>query len=77
MINPPDELLADLQSALPPEQQVTSPPPTSAASDHRANGHAQFDDHFYDRTSHDDPTRASVTSAGTVWKKMGEGGGGG
>lgn len=66
MINPPDDLLADLQSALPPEQQVTSPPPTSA-SGHKSNGHAHFDqEHFYDRTSHDPPARASVTSAGTV-----------
>lgn len=59
MINPPDELLADLQSALPPEQQVTNPPPSSAGS--QANGHAYMDDHFYDHTSHAPPERASVT----------------
>lgn len=63
MINPPDDLLADLQSALPPEQQVTSPP----SGEGRANGHAHLDeDHFYDRTMHDNPERASVASTSTV-----------
>ena len=68
MINPPDDLLADLQSALPPEQQVTCPAPTSpSGSGHKSNGQAHLDqDHFYDRTSHEGPARGSVTSTGAV-----------
>ena len=77
MINPPDDLLADLQSALPPEQQTQSPLPSangaalSASSElsHSnggppVNGH----DHLYDRTEHSGmnvhvpPERASVAS---------------
>ena len=67
MINPPDDLLADLQSALPPEQQQgQSPLPSSSAaatslgSSHsnggppiNINGHTSPPhDHLYDRTEH-------------------------
>ena len=68
MINPPDELLADLQSALPPEQQGQSPLPassvamTSSGSSHfgsnggppfNVNGHTSPPhDHLYDHTEH-------------------------
>ena len=66
MINPPDELLADLQSALPPEQQAPSPLPSAGgtappvSSEPRAsnggppvNGHVSPPhDHLYDRTEH-------------------------
>lgn len=56
MINPPDDLLEDLQSALPPELQVPTPEPGG-----KANGQAHFD-HLYDRTSHIEPERGSVAS---------------
>ena len=78
MINPPDELLADLQSALPPEQQTQSPlpmadgaaPPISSELSHSngrppVNGHATSD-HLYDRTEDSGmnvpPERASGAS---------------
>ena len=78
MINPPDDLLADLQSALPPEQQTQSPlpsasgaaPPVSSELSHfnggpPVNGHASSD-HLYNRTEHPGmsvpPERASVAS---------------
>ena len=60
MLNPPDDLLEDLQSALPPEQQVPTPTPGG----NRANGH--LNDHFYDRADHEIPERASVASTSTV-----------
>ena len=76
MINPPDELLADLQSALPPEQQVPTPTPPSSSSGYQVNGHDHLDDHFYDRTSHSregaydrmssPPDRTSAGSSSTV-----------
>lgn len=62
MINPPDDLLADLQSALPPEQPVTTPPPSSGRRN-QANGHADMDDHFYNRTSHELPSGKSPSDS--------------
>lgn len=76
MINPPDDLLADLQSALPPEQQTQSPLPTVAAGSGSTsysngapsvNGHTSPPhDHLYDHTEHPGmsvpPERASVAS---------------
>ena len=78
MINPPDDLLADLQSALPPEQQAQSPLPAAAMSSgpsHSSNsgppmpvnGHTSPPhDHLYDHTEHPgvsvQPERASVAS---------------
>lgn len=66
MINPPDDLLEDLQSALPPELQVPTPEPPRPSSG-QANGHDHLD-HYYDRTSHEGPERASVASTSTVRK---------
>lgn len=70
MINPPDDLLADLQSALPPEHQpATTTPPPSAGRRNQANGHdADMDDqldHLYSRTSHELPSDMR-TSESTV-----------
>lgn len=76
MINPPDELLADLQSALPPEQQVTSPPedaPAGSSAMGHSNGGPPFNghtspphDHLYDHTEHPglntQAERASIAS---------------
>ena len=62
MINPPDDLLADLQSALPPELQVETPPP----SGRRDNGHAQMEEDLYDHTEQREVVRASVVSNSTV-----------
>lgn len=62
MINPPDELLEDLQSALPPEQAVTVPRPSSTSSS-QANGHANLDDHFYDHASHESSNNSTVRMA--------------
>lgn len=58
MINPPDDLLEDLQSALPPEQQPISPPPTS--SDLRANGDAPTNSQYYDQIGQDSASRSST-----------------
>ena len=63
MINPPDDLLEDLQSALPPEQQAYSPlqgVTSSGRSSSRSNGRpvdvngftSPPHDHLYDRTEH-------------------------
>ena len=66
MINPPDDLLADLQSALPPEHQpATTTPPPSSGRRNQANGHCDMDDHFYNRTSHELPP-GKRTSDSTV-----------
>ncbi len=62
MINPPDELLEDLQSALPPEQPVTSP----ASDRNQDNGHHDHLENFYDHMSHAGPERASMGSNSMV-----------
>ena len=81
MINPPDDLLADLQSALPPEQQVPTPTPPSSAG-RQANGHAHLDDHLYDHAEgFQEPERydrmavAPERASSTVsWERGKEGG---
>lgn len=53
MINPPDELLADLQSALPPETKAPTPPPNALqgkSPSPAVNGHVSpAYDTVYDR----------------------------
>ncbi len=60
MINPPDDLLADLQSALPPELNVETPPPQAGV--HWDNGHAQMEERLYDQMEDRQVARASVAS---------------
>ena len=57
MINPPDELLADLQTALPPELPVTVP-----TSGHQDNGQAIMEENLYDLPEDLMQERASVAS---------------
>lgn len=65
MINPPDDLLEDLQAALPPEFQVPTPEPPRPSSG-QANGHDHLE-HYYDRTSpRTSHERASVASTSKV-----------
>lgn len=78
MINPPDDLLEDLQSALPPEFQVETPVPGTRQD----NGHAEMEermyDHadgsLYDHTKEREVARASVTSNSTVSTRRGSNG---
>ena len=58
MINPPDELLADLQTALPPEKPVDVPRPLSGQ-----NGQADMEDNLYDRPEDIMMDRESMTNA--------------
>ena len=66
MIEPPDDLLEDLQAALPPEQPVTVPrPPSSGGSgrDRDINGSmSPLHDHLDQLHINDEPIRASVAS---------------
>ena len=49
MINPPDELLADLQSALPPDVAPPSPyPPLANGGGGLGAQHNHRDDHMYE-----------------------------
>ena len=64
MINPPDDLLADLQSALPPEQQPVPSPP--AAGGRQDNGHAEMEERLYNQLEDRQVSRASVASTGTM-----------
>ena len=71
MIEPPDDLLEDLQSALPPEQPVTAPRPPSASSGSSArqevNGAVSpLHDHLSDLHLSDEPARASISSTVSV-----------
>lgn len=72
MLEPPDELLEDLQSALPPEQPVSVPRPGSNSSrsgsrQSGVNGAASPHDHLADLHLSDEPERASVTSSVSVY----------
>lgn len=68
MLEPPDELLEDLQAALPPEQPVSAPRPGSSSSRSSSrqtgvNGAVSPHDHLSDLHLSDEPERASITSS--------------
>lgn len=65
MIEPPDDLLEDLQAALPPEEPVTVPRPSSGGSGRGRdiNGSmSPLHDHLDQLHINDEPVRASVAS---------------
>ncbi len=70
MLEPPDELLEDLQAALPPEQpaMVPRPPSNNSRSGSRqgVNGAMSPLDHLSDLHLSDEPERASITSSVSV-----------
>lgn len=71
MLEPPDELLEDLQAALPPEQPAYAPRPASNSSRSGSrqsgnNGAVSPLDHLSDLHLSDEPERASVTSSVSI-----------
>jgi len=72
MIEPPDDLLEDLQAALPPEQPVTNPrPPSNNSGRYSSNSSGRqgvngsmgsIHDHLQDMHLSDEPSRGSVSS---------------
>lgn len=73
MINPPDDLLEDLQAALPPEQPVLVPRPTSTTSggsgknQDRNKSMSPLHDHLDQLSFSDEPARASASSNVSWW----------
>ena len=70
MINPPDELLEDLQQSLPPEAKASSPAPQKSSSG-VINGHTSPDhDHLaarYDRIEDVEDVRGYDTPGEHEW----------
>ena len=71
MLEPPDELLEDLQAALPPEHPATVPRPPSSnsrsGSRQGVNGAmSPLHDHLSELHLSDEPERASITSSVSI-----------
>ena len=58
MINPPDELLEDLQTNFPPAAQPLS---DGAANGHTSPGHDHLESHYYDKFEGDEHSRGYIS----------------
>ena len=62
MINPPDELLEDLQTNFPPPAKAQSPTPLSdwAVNGHTSPGHDHLETHYYDKFEGEEHLRGHI-----------------
>ena len=62
MINPPDELLEDLQTSFPPPAKAQSPTPLSdwAVNGHTSPGHDHLERHYYDKFEGEEHLRGYI-----------------
>ena len=62
MINPPDELLEDLQTNFPPPAKAQSPTPLSdrAVNGHTSPGHDHLESHYYDKFEGEEHLRGYI-----------------